>query len=143
MLTGSITARLCQSMTGYIVRNFARSPSANTLSLPLNLPPSRPLFTCFESHTQWEAFRLCRFMSDEASPAITRKMAHDMSEQLENSLQTTLIHQLQAPLVHTLSYGLKDAVPHFYYCTHCYYYGGTLHMTLLRSVFCARVRSSC
>eukprot|EP00300_Choanocystis_sp_HF-7_P014340 c18656_g1_i1.p1 GENE.c18656_g1_i1~~c18656_g1_i1.p1 ORF type:complete len:527 (-),score=91.93 c18656_g1_i1:583-2163(-) len=87
MLTGSITARLTQSMTGFIVRNFAR------------------------------------YMSDEASPAITRKMAHDLSEQLENSLQTSLIHQLQAPLVHTLSYGLKDAVPHFYYCTHCYYYG--------------------
>lgn len=63
------------------------------------------------------------YMTAAATPALSRSTAHSLSQNLQNVLQTSVLHQLQEPLVHTLSYGLKDAVPHYYYCTHCYYYG--------------------
>lgn len=87
MLSGAIVQKLCFTMTGYLIKMFAR------------------------------------FFSDEITPTMGRKIAHDIADDVTNTLETTLLHELEVPLTHTLSYGLKDAVPHYYYCTHCYYYG--------------------
>ncbi len=70
------------------------------------------------------------YMTAAATPQLGRSISHSLSEVLHNNMQSSLLVQLKEPLVHTLSYGLKDAVPHYYYCTHCYYYGGMDHINL-------------
>lgn len=125
------TAQLTAMMTDTLKLQFASGLPDKIVTIVLALLP-KPLSikVCQGAKMVLEPVisrkveaNLVQFRARECVPQLYHLLSHNIHHSLANTIPSAVTHAVTHSLTHTLSRSLTDAIPNYYYCSYCFYYG--------------------